>query len=144
LNIAREFEVSARKCGLFDQMASEVRQNRGFITDRRSTWVWKQIAPVTIRFNDFIDHAGNVVPTSTGIGIQSLNGSSINVFSQIDDANPMEMLTENSLKFERRYLTDWLHGLQFTVRSNADYLCGITGNMESNSILGYIIESLKV
>jgi hypothetical protein len=143
LNIAREFEVSARKCGLFDQMASEVRRNRGFISDRRSAWIWKQIAPVTNRFNDFIDHAGNIVPNSSGVAVHALNGSSIQLFADISDTNPMGRLTEDSLQFERRYLTDWLQGLQATVRSNADFLCGITGNAEANARLGTILESLR-
>jgi hypothetical protein len=143
LNIAREFEVSARRSGVFDQMAIEVRKNRGFMAGRKATWVWKQIAPVTNRFNDFIDHAGNVVTAVSGCKTKTLVGAEITVFDTTEIENPMSRLTEESMQYEKKYLTDWLQGLQTTIRLNAEYLGGLTGNAESNARLGEILETLR-
>lgn len=143
LNIARELEVSARKCGLFDQMSSEIRSNRSFITDRRSAWVWKQIAPVTYRFNDFIDHAGNIVVAPSGITVKNLNDVTVQIFASLEVENPLSHLKDDSVQYEKTYLTDWLLGFQATVRTNADFLCDLTGNVDFNERLGEILNSLK-
>lgn len=143
LNIAREIEISLHKCGLFDRLVSEVRTNRGFLAERPSTWVWKQVAPVTNRFNDFIDHAGHLIDSPTGIDVQSLNGTSLRIFAESSDESPMARLTEAAQPYEKRFLTDWLQGLQATVRTNADYLSGISGDVEANARLGTILNALR-
>ena len=143
LNIAHEIEISLRKCGLFDRLANEVRANRGFLTERQSTWVWKQVAPVTNRFNDFVDHAGHVIDSPSGVTVQGLNGTTLKIFGDSSEANPIESLTEETKTYERRYLTEWLQGLQATVRTNADYLSGVSGDVESNTRLGNILHTLR-
>lgn len=142
VDIARELDVSARKHGIVQEMAQEVRRQRSFISDSRSGWRWKQIAPVTNRFNHFIDHAGNVVDVDAGLTIQMLNGQSKQIFTQPEPEDPMASLLESGSAYERGYLGDWLQGLQTAVRSNAQYLCGMSGDVEQNARLGKILEQL--
>ncbi|HJU99493.1 MAG TPA: virulence factor SrfC family protein [Burkholderiaceae bacterium] len=142
LDIARELEVSARKTGLVDELAEDVRKNRSFRAET-GTWRWRQTAPVTNRWNHFVDLAGHYPCNPSGVGIDTLQGARQVIFASRETATPMAALTETSADYEKTYLMDWLQGLQATVRTNADYLAGISGNVEANARLGDILTALR-
>ncbi|MGZ3796393.1 MAG: virulence factor SrfC family protein [Pseudobdellovibrionaceae bacterium] len=143
LDIVKELEIAAQKSGLYNFIIDEVRKRRAFKDQRRSVWMWKQVAPVTGYFNNFIDHAGNVLNDSVGLQIQTLNEKAIKIFATEYESRPLDGLSESSKSFEQTYLVDWINGLQYSVRTNADFLAGISGDIEANSHLGKILNDLK-
>ncbi len=142
LDIAREMEVSARKTGLVNELAEDVRKNRSFRAEA-AAWRWRQIAPVTNRWNHFVDLAGHYPCGTSGVDIDTLQGARQVIFSSREMTTPMAALTETSTDYEKNYLMDWLQGLQSTVRTNADYLAGVSGNVEANARLGDILTALR-
>jgi hypothetical protein len=143
LNIVKEFEISAHKTGLYNIIVEEVRKSRSFKTERRSVWMWKQVSRVTGYFNDFIDHAGNISNDISGIQIQTLDDRRVNIFVSEYKSRPLDVLFEDSKNFEQKYLIDWIHGFQYSVRTNADFQSGFSGDIEANSRLGKILSDLR-
>lgn len=143
MELALELEVAAQKTGLYQAIVTDVRKSREYRNQGKSVWMWKQVAPVAGRFNDFIDHAGHVVIGSDGISVQALDERQVRIFSSGAATNPMDRLSETSLNFEKKYLFDWVHGIQATVRTNADFLAGMSGDTAANSRLGEILEQLR-
>jgi hypothetical protein len=143
MELALELEVAAQKTGLYQAIVTDVRKSREYRNQGKSVWMWKQVAPVAGRFNDFIDHAGHVVIGSDGISVQALDERQVRIFSSGAATNPMDRLSETSLNFEKKYLFDWVQGIQATVRTNADFLAGVSGDTAANSRLGEILEQLR-
>jgi hypothetical protein len=143
VELARELEAAAQKTGLYQTMVAEVRKSREYRNPGKSVWMWKQVAPVAGRFNDFIDHAGHVDIGSNGIPVQALDERQVRIFSSEVGANPMDRLSETSVNFERKYMLDWVQGIQATVRTNADFLAGMSGDTAANSRLGEILAQLR-
>jgi hypothetical protein len=143
VDLARELETATQKTGLYQAMVADVRKSREYRNLGKSVWMWKQVAPVTGRFNDFIDHAGHVDIGSGGISVQTLDARQVRIFSSDAATNPMNRLSETSLNFERTYLSDWVNGIQATVRTNADFLAGMPGDTAANSRLGEILDQLR-
>ncbi|MDD5581303.1 MAG: virulence factor SrfC family protein [Methylobacter sp.] len=143
LQIIRELEIALHKSGLYAHIIDEVRKRRAFKPDRKSVWMWKQVSPVTGHFNNFIDHAGNIANVKAGLPILALDEKPTKIFVSEHESRPLDRLSENSKNFEQKYLLDWINGLQYSVRTNADFLSGISGDIESNSRLGKILNDLR-
>ena len=144
VDLARELETATQRTGLYRAMVTDVRKSREYRNPGKSVWMWKQVAPVAGRFNDFIDHAGHVYNGSAGIPVQTLSARQVRIFSSDLANNPMDRLSETSLNFEKKYLSDWVNGIQATIRTNADFLAGKSGDTASNSRLEEILDQLRV
>lgn len=143
VELARELEASAQKTGLYQAMVAHVRKSREYRNQSRTAWLWKQVAPVAGSFNDFIDHAGHVGIEGGGIQVQALDERQIRIFANEVAKDPMARLSETSVNFERKYLVDWVQGIQATIRTNVDFLSGMAGDTAANCRLGEILAQLR-
>ncbi len=140
--LVNELEISARRTGLIEDMIDHVKSAHQFRSERRS-WIWKQTAPVTAMFNEFLVSGSSYVSGKSSFDITNLDGKPVKIFAPLPDIDETLVLPDIATDFSRQYFADWLLGLQHSVRSNADFLSGVSGDIEGNRILGSILKKLS-
>lgn len=143
VELARELEVAAQKTGLYKRMIEEVRASRSFRNQVKNVYMWRQVSPVASRFNTFIDYAGHSGVGATGVTVQNLANKRLDIFVRPVSGDPMSGLSETSKNFEQSYFVDWIQGVQWSIRTNAEFLAGVEGDTASNSRLGEILHQLQ-
>lgn len=143
VELARELELTAQKNGLYQRIVEEVRLHRAFRNPVKNVYMWRQVAPAVSRFNTFIDHAGHDGRSNLGVKISDLQDRPAVIFADRACSDPMARLTEASVRFEKTYFLDWIRGLQASIRGNAVFLAGFSGDAGANSRLGTILQRLE-
>jgi hypothetical protein len=140
MKLLTELEVAARRDGLVSEMVSLVEKNYQYKSDDRRSWVWRQTASVTARFNAFISHGGMVVKPGESKDVIGLNGKRYQAFSVVSESVSEPELPEIQAEYSERYLKDWIQAMQHSVRTNAAFQAGLNSDVESNRKLGLILE----
>ena len=144
VKLLNELEFAAMRTGLIDELKDRVRSNYQFKPDDRKSWIWRQTAGVTAQFNEFLVRGGSLASSeSQNSNIESFDGKPLVIFEPTEDVIDDVDLPDNNINFSRQYFLDWMNAVQFTIRNNASYLAGSTGDVESNRALGDIIEKLS-
>jgi hypothetical protein len=142
--LLNELELAARRTGLIQQLIDQVKINYQYKTDDRRSWIWRQTATVTARFNDFLTHGGHIKTERHPIKVLTLQGKDRDVFT--DSPSDLQTVTvpEMQTDFSERYLLDWIQALQHSIRSNSVFQAGIKSDATQNRQLGIILEQLNV
>lgn len=141
--LLNELELAARRAGLVQQLIDQVQINHQYKTDDRRSWIWRQTATVTARFNDFLTHGGHVKTSHDPIKVQTLQGKDRDVFVQPSSTSDALTVPEMQADFSERYLLDWIQALQHSIRSNAIFQAGIQSDATQNRQLGIVLEQLN-
>ena len=144
VKLLHEFEFAAKRIGLVENLKKLVESNYQFKSDKRKAWVWKQTSGVTALFNEFIVRGG-CEPThrSKPQQIEGFDGKQIMVFEPVPEMLGDMNLPDVQEDFSRKYLLDWMNAMQFTIRSNATFVAGATADLESNRILGALLDRMN-
>jgi hypothetical protein len=151
LNISREiivyllneFEIAARRTGLMQDMINQVQHSSQYRSGNRRSWIWKQVAPVTGMFNRFVVAGGNYDKSQTSFSITRLDGVEQRIFEPLPEIEGTLVLPDIPKDYSLQYFSDWLNGLQYSVKNNAKFLAGMGGDIESNKLLGQILNKLS-
>jgi hypothetical protein len=141
MKLLTELEVAARRDGLIGEMVNLVEKNYQYKSDDRRSWVWRQTASVTARFNAFISNGGMVIKPGDSKDIIGLNGKRSQAFEPISESVNEPELPEIQDEYSERYLKDWIQAMQHSVRINAAFQAGMNSDVESNRQLGLILEN---
>lgn len=137
-----ELETAALRTGLVKELTELVEANYQYKSDDRKSWVWKQTAGVTARFNEFVSRGG--VPVNTEpVAVEAFDGNRVPVFQPILETVGEIELNEIQNDFSEDYFVDWIQSMQFSVRSNAAFEFGLTSSMEENLKLGRLLSRLN-
>ncbi len=136
-------ETAAYRTGLIKDIIAHLQQNLSNQTGTKVTRTWKQVAPITELFNNFIATGGNYIKSSNAIEIIRFDGNSQKIFEHLPETQDTSTLSEASKDYSLQYFSDWLNGLQHTIRSNADYMSGISDDLEANNLLEKILDNLN-
>jgi hypothetical protein len=139
VKLLRELEIAARRTGLIEDIISLVIYKSQYRSGNKRTWIWKQVAPITSIFNQFIVAGGNYSKLDEMFSIVRLDGSTQKIFEPLSEIEGTLDLPDISKDFSMLYFSDWLNGLQFSVKSNADFISGVCGDIEGNLKLGKIL-----
>jgi hypothetical protein len=71
--------------------------------------------------------------------IVKLDGTTQKIFEPLSEIEGTPNLPDISKDYSMLYFSDWLNGLQFSVKSNADFISGVCGDIEGNLKLGKIL-----
>ncbi len=137
-----EIETAALRTGLLHDLMSLVEANFQYKSDDRKSWVWKQTAGVTARFNEFISRAG-LPSADEPMIVETFDGNRVPVFTPLEEIDIEVDLSEIQNDFSENYFVDWIQAMQFSVRSNAAFGAGIGSNIEDNLKLGKLLLQLR-
>jgi len=143
LGLLNELETAARRDGLITQLIKTVSQENQYLSDDRRSWIWRQTAAVTGKFNEFISRGGIFSEVEGPISIKTLNGIEKNLFEKPKEISDEVTLSENQTDFSERYLMDWIQAMQHSVRLNAAFQAGIKSDLESNKKLGELLKDIS-
>jgi len=135
-----ELEVAAQRDGLVSEMVNLVEKNYQYKSDDRRSWVWRQTASATARFNAFISHGGLVIKPGESKDVVGLNGKHYQAFGVASESVSEPELPEIQTEYSEKYLMDWMQAIQHSVRTNAAFQAGLNSDVESNRQLGLILE----
>ena len=142
LRLLNELEVAARRDGLVKMLIDYVQRSHQYKSDDRRSWVWRQTAVVTARFNAFIGRGGNIETSSGALAVTKLNGDQALAFENSQEVLDEPDIPEAQADFSERYLKDWIQAVQHSIRSNAVFQAGITSDVDSNRALGRVLDGL--
>jgi len=142
IRLLNELEIAARRNGLLSALIGSVEHSNQYKSDDRRSWIWRQTAVVTARFNAFIARGGNSGADLSALAVTKLNGDRTLTFEPIREVSDEPTIPEKQSDFSERYLKDWIQALQHSIRANAAFQAGITSDVESNRELGRILDSL--
>ncbi len=137
-----EIEISARRTELIQDMINHVNRAYQFKTNARRKWVLKLTAPVTAMFNEFIVSGACYKGGERSFEITNLEDKPAKIFAPLPEIQETLVLPDIATDFSRQYFADWLLGLQYSIRKNADFLSGVSGDIEGNRSLGEILKKL--
>ena len=137
------FEIAAHRTGLIKDIIAHLQQNLPYQTGTRITRIWKQVAPITELFNNFIATGGHYEKSAKSFEIIRFDGNTQKIFEHRPDIQNTLNLPETSKDFSLQYFSDWLNGLQHTIRSNANYMSGVSNDVEANRLLEKILTDLN-
>jgi len=143
VRLLSELEIAARRDGLVMMLTNHVEVSHQYKADDRRSWVWRQTAAVTARFNAFIEHGGNIKAGLGPLTVTKLNGERQVVFEPLNEILGEPDILDVQSDFSERYLKNWIQALQHSIRSNAAFQSGITSDVESNRELGTILGRLE-
>jgi len=143
IKLVNEIEISARRTKLIDDMIFHVKRSYQFKTNHRRKWVLKLTEPVTTMFNEFIVSGASYDGGKRSFDINNLDDKPVKIFSPMPEIEETLVLPDIAVDFSRQYFADWLLGLQHSIRSNADFLSGVSGDIEGNRTLGVILKKLS-
>lgn len=143
VRLLNELELAARRDGLVATLTDYVERSHQYKSDDRRSWVWRQTAVVTARFNAFIGRGGSIDTGSGALALTKLNGDRTLAFEQLQEFLGEPDVPEVQSDFSERYLKDWIQALQHSIRSNAAFQAGITSDVESNRALGRVLDGLE-
>jgi len=136
-------ETAAHRTGLITDIIAHLQKNLANQTGTKVTRIWKQVAPITELFNNFIATGGNYEKLSDSIEIIRFDGNTQKIFEHLPETQDTSTLSETSKDYSLQYFSDWLNGLQHSIRSNADYMSGISDDLEANKLLESILNDLN-
>jgi len=142
VRLLNEIEMAARRDGLLTKLVEEVERSHQYKSDDRRSWVWRQSAVVTARFNAFIARGGHAGNCPSALTVTKLNGERTLAFETANEVSGEPTVPEAQSDFSARYLKDWILALQYSIRSNAAFQAGITTDIESNRELGCVLDGL--
>ncbi len=142
VRLLNELETAAHRDGLLVALTDYVERSHQYKSDDRRSWVWRQTAVVTARFNAFIASGGSVKSPLGPLPVTKLNGEKIQVFEPSKEVMSEPEILDIQTDFSERYLRDWIQALQHSIRSNAAFQAGITSDVESNRQLGRVLDGL--
>jgi hypothetical protein len=137
------FEIAAHRTGLIKDIITHLQHNSSNQNGSRVTRTWKQVAPITELFNNFIAHGGNYEKSAESFEIIRFDGNTQKIFVPLPEIEDTPNLPETSKDFSLQYFSDWLNGLQHTIRINANYMSGISADVEANNLLEEILTNLN-
>ena len=137
------FETAAHRTGLIKDIISHLQLNSSNQNGSRVTRTWKQVAPITELFNNFIANGGNYEKSAKSFEIIRFDGITQKIFVPLPEIQDTPNLPETSKDFSLQYFSDWLNGLQHTIRNNANYMSGISDDIEANNLLDEILTNLN-
>jgi hypothetical protein len=143
IKLINEIEISARRSKLIDDMIHRVERSYQFKTNHRRKWVLKLTEPVTAMFNEFIVSGATYESGKTSFEIYNLDDKPVKIFAPLPEIEETLVLPDIAADFSRQYFADWLLGLQHSIRKNADFLSGVSGDIEGNRALGVILKKLS-
>jgi hypothetical protein len=137
-----EIEISARRTQLIQDMVEHVNHAYQFKTNPRRKWVLKLTAPVSAMFNEFIVSGASYKDGERSFDITNLEDKPVKIFVPLPEIQETLVLPDIATDFSRQYFADWLLGLQHSIRKNADFLSGVSGDIEGNRALGDVLKKL--
>jgi hypothetical protein len=137
------FEIAAHRTGLIKDIITHLQHNSSNQNGSRVLRTWKQVAPITELFNKFIASGGNYKKSADTFEIIRFDGNTQKIFVPLPEIEDMPNLPETSKDFSLQYFSDWLNGLQHTIRNNAHYMSGISADVEANNLLEEILTNLN-
>ena len=142
VRLLNELETAAHRDGLLVALTDYVERSHQYKSDDRRSWVWRQTAVVTARFNAFIASGGSVKSPLGPLPVTKLNGEKIQVFEPSKEVMSEPEILDIQTDFSERYLRDWIQALPYSIPSNAAFQAGITSDVESNRQLGRVLDGL--
>jgi len=143
LRLLNEIETAARRDQLFDHLVETVEKENQYLSDDRRSWIWRQTALISAKFNEFISKGGNFSISNQPISITTLAGKNRIVFEQTTEIQNEVTISDIQSDFSERYLLDWIQAIQHSVRANAAFQAGIKSDIESNRQLGEILKRIS-
>jgi hypothetical protein len=144
IKLLHEFEIAARRTGLVQDITNQVKNSSQYRSGNRRSWIWKQVAPITGMFNQFIVSGGNYDKKQTSFKVTRLDGIEQKIFEPLLEIDESIALPDVREDYSLKYFSDWLNGLQHTVKNNANFSVEIMGgDLESNNLLGQILHKLE-
>ena len=137
------FETAAHRTGLIKDIITHLQQNSTNQNGSRVTRTWKQVAPITELFNNFIANGGNYEKSAKSFEIIRFDGITQKIFVPLPEIQDTLNLPESTKDYSLQYFSDWLNGLQHTIRNNANYMSGISDDVEANNLLEEILTNLN-
>jgi hypothetical protein len=142
IQLLNELDRAAKRVGLMEHLKSVMRANYQYRSTHSNSRVLQQTSILTGLFNQFLVYGGCAYGhQQTPVTIESLDGKMLSVFKPAPDTIEIEM-PELAEDFSKTYLIEWLQAIQFSIRSNAEYMAQEAGDTQSNRELGQVLSKL--
>ncbi|MDR2695076.1 MAG: putative virulence factor [Deltaproteobacteria bacterium] len=140
-----ELTTAVHRTGLMRDMEESLRKAGGYGNIARDRLIWKQVSLAAGFLNAFVDWLGyNPRTRSEQERTIIVNGRACVLFAPPQPVRGGPLVSEQQTPYDRTWYTDWLRALVSTLMENTRFDGTRTINIEQNTLLKEILNSLTV